>query len=125
MRHQTSLQKQQGLSLMGFAMVAVLIIVFGIVAMKLLPVYQEYYSVVQAMEAVANQPGARQKSLSELRAMMQKRFDVGYVDSVKREHITLERDKGAFLRVKYEVRKPLVSNLDVVAHFDKRVELGG
>ena len=40
--------------------------------------------------------------------------------------ITVEvvRQNGYFLRIAYEVRKPLVYNLDVVAKFDHSVELG-
>ena len=37
--------------------------------------------------------------------------------------ITRVRKNGVFLRVAYEVRKPLIGNLDVVATFDKQVPL--
>jgi hypothetical protein len=42
---------------------------------------------------------------------------------VKAEHVKLTRNNGYNLTVKYEVRKPLLYNLDFVAKFEKTVEL--
>ena len=54
---------------------------------------------------------------------LDKGFNIGYVDSVKRNNIEVNRKNGVFLRIKYEVRKPLVYNLDIIAMFDHTVEL--
>jgi hypothetical protein len=43
---------------------------------------------------------------------------------VKRTDMQLVRQNGYFLRIAYEVRKPLVYNLDVVGRFEHEVELG-
>ena len=37
--------------------------------------------------------------------------------------IKIVRNNGVWLQVKYEVRKPVMGNLDVIASFDERVML--
>jgi len=62
--------------------------------------------------------------ISELQKGLQKRFDVGYVDTVTGRNATLIRDKGPNqLNMNYEYRKPLFYNLDYVAKFDYTVTL--
>ena len=52
-----------------------------------------------------------------------RRFYISYVESVKSEHVKVTRNNGYNLNVKYEVRRPLIYNLDFVAKFDKTVDL--
>ena len=58
-----------------------------------------------------------------LRQALFKRFNIGYVDSVKAEHIKISKDRGVVVQVTYEVRRPLMYNIDFVASFDKSVDL--
>ena len=53
-------------------------------------------------------------------------FEIGYVESVRPENIRILRDSnGQRLEVTYEVRRPLMFNLDFVAKFEKTVDMGG
>jgi hypothetical protein len=65
--------------------------------------------------------------LSTLQKALQRRFDVGYVDTVQGKAATLvHNDKGpSQLNINYEYRKPLFYNLDYVAKFDYTVTLSG
>ncbi len=119
------LKKQRGLTLLSTILVLGLAIFFAIIGMKLFPVYSEYYSVAQAMEQVSNEPGVQSWSAQQVRSSMLKRFDVSYVSSVKSRDIKVARNNGYKMRVNYEVRKPLIGNLDFVAKFDKTVDLTG
>src|SRR5205085_12285032 len=118
-------RKQRGITLMGFIMVATVAGFFALMGFKLFPAYSEYYGVVQAMKSVAGQPGADKMELSELQKGLQRRFDVGYVESVMGKQATLIRnEKGSNqLNMNYEYRKPLFYNLDYVAKFDYTVSL--
>ena len=115
--------KQQGLTLMGFVMVLMVVGFFAFVAIKLFPVYSEYYSVVTDMKGVASEPGVAQMTPAEVRDKLFRRFYISYVTSVKPENIKITRNNGYNLQIKYEVRQPLIYNLDFVAKFDKTVEL--
>lgn len=116
-------QKQQGLTLMGFMMVLAVVGVFAFVGIKLFPVYSEYYSVVSDMKGVQSEPGVANMSPNEVRDKLFRRFYISYVSSVKNENVKITRNNGYNLNVNYEVRRPLIYNLDFVAKFDKTVEL--
>lgn len=117
--------RQQGITLIGFVVVLALISFGAFIGMKLFPVYSEYFSVVQAMKSVAQQPGVVRQEPRQIKEMVMKRLYVSYVESVTRNDIKVSRTRGASLQIKYEVRKPLIGNLDFVAKFDKTVELTG
>lgn len=116
--------QQRGITLLGFLMVMAVVGFFAFLAMRLFPVYSEYYSVVSAMKGVQGEPGVGQMDPSKIRELLNRRFFVSYVESVKPQHVKVTRSAtGYTLNIKYEVRRPLAYNLDYVAMFDKSVEL--
>src|SRR5690242_11186094 len=116
--------KQRGLTFIGFLLAMVVVAIFAIIAMNLVPVYSEAMSVKSAMKDLAGEPGADKQELLDLQKALQKRFDIDYVDSVAAKQAKLVRDNGKNqLVLDYEVRKPLVYNLDFVAKFDNAVDL--
>lgn len=117
-------RKQRGITLMGFIMVATIAGFFALIGFKLFPAYSEYYGVVQAMKSVAATQGADKMDLRDLQRALQKRFDIGYVDTVEGKDATLIKDNGPVkLNINYEYRKELLYNLDYVAKFDYTVTL--
>ena len=119
-------RNNRGLTLIGFLVVLCVAGFFAYLAMRLLPMYVEYFGVVKAMEAVKNEPGAAQKSLEEIRRDLSAKFDTQYVDdnSVPPQAISVKREAGgATLRIAYEKRVNFMYNIDLVATFDKSVIL--
>ncbi len=119
------LSRQRGITLLGLIMVLFLIGFAAFIGMKLLPVYQEYFSVVQGMKSVAAQPGIANRQGPEIKEMLMKRFYISYVESVKRQHIKVVRKNVLTVQIQYEVRRSLLGNIDFVAKFDKTVDLKG
>lgn len=115
--------RQRGITLIGFVIVLAVAGFFAFMAMKLVPIYQEYMSVVSAMKALQDEPGIVNMSPLKIRDLLSRRFDISYVDSVKPENIKITRADGYLLQIKYEVRKPFMYNIDIVASFDRTVEL--
>lgn len=119
-------KRQRGITLIGFLIVLSVAGFFIYIGMKLLPVYSEYYSVVSAMKGVAEEPGIANRDPGAIRELFRRRFEIGYVESVRPENIRILRDgTGPRLEVTYEVRRPLMFNLDFVAKFEKTVDMGG
>jgi hypothetical protein len=114
---------QRGLTLLGFIMVLMVVGFFAFVGLKLFPVYSEYYSVVSDMKGIQSEPGVANMAPEIIKDKLFRRFYISYVTSVKNEHVKVTRQNGYNLNVKYEVRKPLVYNLDFVAKFEKTVDL--
>jgi len=116
--------KQGGMTLIGFIFVLSFVIFISFIGMKIGPIYMEYYGVVSAMNGVASERGSANLSPYDIRVRVLNRLYVSYTaDNVKEQNIKLVRNNGVNLRIAYEVRKPVIGNLDVVAKFDRTVRL--
>ena len=118
------MRKQQGLTLIGFGLVLVLVVFFAYVGMRLVPVYLEYHALVGAMKRLQEDPSAGKLSPSAIRERIMRSLYVSYADNnVERNHIQVKRQDGVQVRVAYEVRRPMVGNVDVIVSFDRTVTL--
>jgi hypothetical protein len=114
---------QQGMTLIGFILVLAVAGVFIYMGMKLIPMYSEYYSVKQAMDGLA-QEGAGAYDAAKVKDLFFRRLYTSYSENVKPENVKLVRkDSGWLMTVSYEVRRPLISNIDVVGRFETEKEL--
>ena len=121
-------RKQQGITLMSFVLVLVVVGFFALMAMKLFPMYSEYHNMKAAVDAFAAQPNSASMSPAQAWADIDRRFNIAYVESVEREHMKIERageGRGMQVKISYEVRKPLMFNLDVVGRFEHVADLTG
>lgn len=119
-------RKQQGITLMSFVMVLIVVGFFALLVMKLFPMYSEYNNLRGVMDAFAAQPGAAKMTQAQVVADLQRRFNIAYVSSVKKEDIHIIREGSRVqLNIKYEVRTNMMGNLDAVGVFDKTVTLAG
>lgn len=117
-------RKQSGLTLMSFLIVLVVVGFAAYVGMKLFPMYSEYYSVRNALNGIANEPGVGDMDPSRIQDMFFKRMDINYSDHVKPADVKLDHiDGGWRMTVDYEVRRDLVGNLDVVGKFNASKDL--
>ena len=120
---QTS-RKQGGMTLMSFVVVLAVVGFGAYIVMKLFPMYQEYYAVRSAAKSLANEPGVGDMDPSKIENLFFKRLYINYSENVKEENVKIERiDSGWNMKVNYEVRRPLVGNLDVVGKFDVSQDL--
>ena len=118
------IHKQQGMSIVGFILMLGLVIFVVYLGMRITPIYIEYYSVVNAMNGVASEKGSAKYSPIDIKVKVLNRLYVSFSNAnVREEHIKIVRREGRQLRIAYEVRKPLIGNLDVVASFDRMVRL--
>ena len=121
-------RKQQGITLMSFVMVLVVVGFFALMAMKLFPMYSEFHNMKAAVNAYAAEPNSAGKAAGQAWVDLERRFGIAYVNSVKREHVKIERaaaGRGMQIKVNYEVRTPLMFNLDVVGKFEHVADLNG
>ncbi len=117
------LHKQQGISLIGFVIVLSVVIFVSFLGMKIVPLYMEYYSVVTTLNGVAQERGSARLSPYDLRVKVLDRLYLSYSKNIKESDIKVVQGNGVYLRVAYEVRQPVIGNLDVIAKFDKSVRL--
>ena len=117
-------RKQGGMTLMSFLVVLAVVGFAAYIGMKLFPMYQEYYSVRSAAKGLASEPGVGDMEPSKIQDLFFRRLYINYSENVKPSNVKIERiDGGWNMKVNYEVRRPLVGNLDVVGVFDVSQDL--
>lgn len=117
-------KRQGGITLISFLIVLGVVGFAAFIGMKLFPMYQEYYSVKSSMKGLEVEPGIGDMDPSKIQDLFFRRLYINYSENVKPNNVKFERTDGGWLmRVNYEVRRPLVGNLDVVGRFDTTQEL--
>ncbi|MEJ2385335.1 MAG: DUF4845 domain-containing protein [Xanthomonadales bacterium] len=118
------IRRQEGMSLIGFLLVRAMVVFMVYMGMRITPIYLEYFSVVNAMDGLAAERGSAKYSPFDIKRKILDRLYVSYSDdNVKSEDIRIVRNNGTWVRVSYEVRKPMIGNIDVIASFDRQVML--
>lgn len=118
-------QKQRGLALGGWLL---LVLAFGgimSVGAKLAPLYMDHNTMSGVLDGMAEEDGLGNKRTHELVSLLEKRFKVNNVRDFKvKDHIEIKRTpNGTELVMVYEIRQPLIYNVDLVTSFAKKVEL--
>jgi Domain of unknown function (DUF4845) len=109
---------QSGMTLIAFVIVLAVVGLFAYIAMKLVPMYSEYYAVKQALKGLAAEPGIADQDPAKIQDLFFRRLYISYAEDVKPEHVKITRgDNGWKMDVNYELRKPMIANLDVVGKF--------
>ncbi|MFT3756832.1 MAG: DUF4845 domain-containing protein [Pseudoxanthomonas sp.] len=115
---------QKGITLVGFLIVLAVVGFAAYVGMKLFPMYQEYYAVKTAVTGLAGEPGVGDMSPDKIKDLFFRRLYINYSENVKPEDVKISRiDQGWKMDVAYEVRRPMIGNLDVVGKFNVSKEL--
>jgi hypothetical protein len=110
---------QSGITLLGFIVVLAVVGLFAYIGMKLFPMYSEFYSVKSALKGLANEPGIGNTNPAKIQDLFFRRLYISYAENVKKENVKIKRvDNGWQMDVSYEVRKPMIANLDVVGKFN-------
>jgi len=115
------ISKQRGITLIGFLFVLAGALFVAYIAMKLIPIYLNHYSVVSSMKSLAAEPGAAEMSEGRIRNLLSRKFSTSYVKYITPRDIEIIRSTGVELVAEYEVREDLIGNLDAVVTF-KRVQ---
>ncbi len=117
--------KQRGMTLVGFVIGLIIFCFFAYMGMVLGPAYSEYYGVRKAMNSVAANFSPTSSDKMAIARMLDKQFNVGYVESISGKQVELVREKGGnLIAIEYEVRKAFVYNIDFICKFKYQVALG-
>ncbi|MCX4193971.1 DUF4845 domain-containing protein [Methylophaga sp. OBS1] len=121
------MKNQRGMTLIGWVIVLALIAFFATLAMRLVPMYQEYYGVLQIMNDMEIELKNNNLTKNEVETLLMRRFNIGYIQSVEKEDIEILRGKNSAYITKividYEVRKPFVAHIDLIGHFREEIDI--
>lgn len=112
------------MTFLGWLLVLALIAFFAVLALRLIPIYLEYYKVREDVESLQNEPFISKKTPSEVYRLLNNRLYIDSVERVKQNNIKIVKEGGRLtVGVDYEVRVPLFGNIDVIVHFKHGTEI--
>ena len=118
-----SIHRQRGMTPVGWVLVFLLIAFFALVALRLIPIYLESFTVGSVISDLKEEPGISAMTTREIATLINKRFDINSVTNVGTDDIYVEKSGGTMtISAEYEVRKPMLGNVDIVVSFNKSVE---
>jgi len=118
------MKKQQGMTLISWVIVLGMIAFLATIVIRILPMYQEYFGVVHIMEEELTN---NKLTKAQANLLLMKRFDTGYITSVKKDNIEISRGKNSTnvtkIVIDYEVREPFIAQIDLIGHFHKEIDV--
>ena len=119
------MNRQRGVTAIGWLIILGLIAFFVLLALRLTPVYIEAYKVSSHLKSFKREPNITKKSVADIRKLLQKRFDVDDIDRVDpKKAVKITKSKGVLLiEANYELRQKIVGNVDVIVKFKDVVKI--
>jgi hypothetical protein len=113
------MRKQRGVTMIGWIFLLIPVAIVLCAGIRIGPEYLEYYKIDQAMKETAKQLETDEKVTPNLiRAALQKRFDTGYVDTMKAKDIEVVKAEGGYdMTAEYDSTVPLFGNIFLTMEF--------
>lgn len=114
------------MTLIAWVVVLGLVGIQAVAAMRIVPVYMNYYSVKKIMEEVKADGNSRGASPKELDIMLAKRLNVNGIYDLQRnkEAFRFQKSRDSMkVILHYEARGPIYGNLEFVATFDHEIDI--
>lgn len=122
----SGLGRQRGASALTMM---IMVLFFGgllTLVIKLGPAYLDDITIQEALESLDGTEGLSQMGPAQVRTLINKRLSVNNIRGFDAKNISVDKN-GEFvvIKVDYEVRNNLFSNVDTVVHFQHEYEMKG
>jgi Tfp pilus assembly major pilin PilA len=109
--------RQRGLTIIGFLLVAAVVIIFALVGFRVLPSYIEYYTVQKQLQAALDDPS--NVTPQDIRRSLERRMSADYVDSVRAGDVTVSRDGNLVVAsLAWQKILHMVGNASILLEFE-------
>ena len=113
---------QAGMTTLGFLILAAFIGLFAYAAIRLTPVYLNYFKVVGVVEGVLKEFDGQNPTRAAIRTSISRRFDVESISVISARDIKVTQENAGFLvEAAYDHSEPFIANVSFTVHFDKQV----
>ena len=117
-------QRQRGMTAIGMLLLLIVIAFVALIAMKVVPMYIQYYTIKSTIESVRKEPQIAQMSPTDIQNAIQKRFDIGYVDNITARDLKIRNEnRGRVLDLVYQDERALFYGLSVVLKVNEAIPL--
>jgi type II secretory pathway pseudopilin PulG len=116
--------RQRGITFLGLVILALLVGVVGLAAMKLTPMYINNMRLSRVLEATAEEMNSQGGASNQtIQYALAKRFSIEDINLPK-DAIKIAPSKNGFsVRIQYENRAPYIADIWLLVTFDKQVEI--
>jgi hypothetical protein len=113
---------QAGMTMISFLLLLGLLGICSVVLVRVAPIYFDHYMIRSTLQSLESDRDLRNKSREEIFELLRRRWEINNVDDVTTGNVKLERDDQALkLKLRYDVVRHVLGNLDVVVRFDDEV----
>jgi len=106
----------------GFFVLAAFVGLIAFGAMRLTPVYLNYFKIVGVIEGVFEEFDGQNASRAVIRTSLSRRFDIESVSVITYRDVTVTAvDGGLEVAAVYDHPAPFIGNISFTVHFDKSV----
>lgn len=111
--------RQRGLTWLGWLVVLFVVVVFGTMAVAMIPAYSDYSTIRATIDDLMSDSRTGLMSEVEIEDSLGKRFDINNVTSIRVSDLAISKSGGQLsIGVNYDVEKHLFYNVSVVMHFE-------
>lgn len=124
MEHHPS--RQKGMTLLGFMLLFVFFGFYVLLALKLGPIYLEYYQVKSTLKGLKTESNLPDKAPREIAGMLQKRWEINNIRRITVDKsVVIEKHAGTVnILLDYEVEEPIFGNISAVVKFNENYVVG-
>lgn len=116
--------RQRGITVIGMLLMIIAIAFVALIAMKVVPMYIQLFTVKSTIESIRKEPQLAQMSTTDIHNAIQKRFDIGYVDNISAKDLKIRNDRGGrVLDLVYQDERDLFYGLSVVLKINEVIPL--
>src|SRR5689334_2317860 len=116
-------EKERGLSMTGFLFTTIVIIIFALVAFRVVPSYIEFFTVQKALDQTMQE--VTQPTASEIRRSMDRRLSADYVDSVRSSDVLVGREGNSIVAtLSWQKVLHMIGNASILLEFEARSTRG-
>lgn len=119
----STLRKQKGISSLTVIFILISLAGFGLVGIKVVPMYMDNATINSIITGLGDQPGLTKLNDDQLRFKIEKLFTINSIYNIDQKALVIKRDNGKLtVDFDYEVRANIYRNLDAVASFKNHFE---
>lgn len=112
------MRKQEGLTLTGFMVWAVMLVFAALLAFKIGPAYMEYFTLQKQLKVVANDPTLQSNQRRAIENAFDRRAVIDNITAVGPSDLHIEKDGDQLvISVEYAARIPLFGNMSICLDF--------
>ena len=116
--------RQRGATFLGIVIILMILGAGLYAGIRLVPVYLEYTKVARALEQVRDENVTNDTNSQLIRRSLERRWDVEDIESIGWKEVTITKTSDGFdVQAAYEVERPFVANVYLLAKFDKLVTI--